>query len=120
MRQQDYANGAAGFYKDERRSSRWHQRMWDMSYENKLFWPGIAVPAKDLIHDDGTWSEEVLPLRRGWQYWETIAVEAGISEPFLTHLGLYARVGVDPSELLDFVLGLFTIDLQRDDLSSTD
>lgn len=114
--QQDYVNGCMNFYKDIRRSRAWHEHMRDMAYVKKLFWAGTVVPAKDLIHDDPEWRWEVFPLRRGWQYWETIAVEAGISEPFLTHAGLYARVGLDPSEILDFVLGFLTIDLKRDDL----
>jgi hypothetical protein len=119
-RWQDYESGASGFYKDESRSAQWHERMRDLSYVKKIFWPGTAVPAKDLIHDDATWTGEVLPMRRGWQYWETIAVEAGISEPFLTHLGFYVRVGVDPSEVLDFLLGIFTLDLRHDDVTSSD
>ena len=56
-------------------------------------------------------------MPRGWQYWENIAVEIGISEPFLTHLGFDLRIGVDPSEISDFILGIFTIDYNHDDLT---
>jgi outer membrane protein OmpA-like peptidoglycan-associated protein len=113
---QDYENGWCGFYKDINRSRAWHERMRENSYTKKIFHEGTIVIAKDLLHDNQDWHWEVFPLRRGWQYWETISVELGICEPFLTHLGVYARAGVDPSEILDFVLGFLTIDLKRDDL----
>ena len=115
-RTQDYDNGATGYYKDEDASSAWHERMRDMSYTKFLFHPGTEVSAKNLLHDDA-WTWEALPLRRGWQYWETIAVEAGLSDPFLTHMGFYLRIGVDPSEILDFLLGIVTVDLKRDDMT---
>ena len=112
----DYENGWTNYFKDESRSGAWHARMHEMSYEKWLFWSGTAVPAKDLLHEDEEWTWEVMPLRRGWQYWESIAAEVGISDPFLTHLGLYVRLGVDPSEILDFLLGFLTVDLKRDDI----
>jgi hypothetical protein len=117
---EDYADGCTGFYKDRTRSRSWQERMESNAFIKKLFWAGTIVPAKDLIHEDAEWRWEVFPLRRGWHYWETIAVEAGLSDPFLTHAGLYARVGLDPSEFLDFVLGIFTVDLKKDDLHQDD
>lgn len=56
-------------------------------------------------------------LHRGWQYFEYTGVQAAISDPFLTHAGIMLRVGLDPSEVFDFVLGLFTIDLWHDDMT---
>ncbi len=41
-------------------------------------------------------------------YFTAIEVEAG--------LGLTVRLGVNPGELVDLVLGLFTIDIYRDDI----
>lgn len=92
------------------------ERMMEMAYTKRLFWEGTVVPAKVTLHEDQDWTWEVLPLLRGWQYWETIGVQAGISDPFITHSGLYLHVGVDPSEVVDFLLGLFTIDLKGDDI----
>ncbi|MEF8788306.1 MAG: hypothetical protein V5A84_04485, partial [Planctomycetota bacterium] len=53
-------------------------------------------------------------MEKGWQDWETFSLEVGIPEPFITHMGFYARAGVDPSQVFDFALSLFTIDLYGD------
>ena len=53
-------------------------------------------------------------LYLGWQDWETFSVELGISEPFFFHTGIYLRAGFDPSQIFDFFVGLFCIDLYTD------
>lgn len=75
-------------------------------------------PAKDLTYDH--WMEDMqygfFLRHRGWQYWEYIGGEFAICEPFLTHLGVTLRLGFDPSEISDFVLGWFGVDFNHDDL----
>jgi len=77
------------------------------------------APAKDLTYDH--WIQDmqygVFLRHRGWQYWEYCGAEAAICEPFLTHLGVYARAGFDVSEFSDFLLGWFCIDFKHDDLT---
>jgi hypothetical protein len=41
-----------------------------------------------------------------------------LCEPFLTHLGVSLRLGFDPSEISDFVLGIFYVDFKGDDLTA--
>ena len=83
----------------------WRQHM------RSLTDPVFSRPAKELIF------ESPLPepfLQRGWQDWEVISLEVAIPEPFLLHSGLNVRAGVDPSQIFDFVLGIFCIDLYDD------
>jgi len=74
--------------------------------------PLFDASAKELIfrerYNEQRWME------KGWQDWETFSLEVAIPEPFLTHMGFYARVGVDPSQVFDAALSLFTIDLYGD------
>lgn len=70
-------------------------------------------PAKDLTYG----SEPASLFPRGYQYWENFGVEVGIPELVITHTGINLRAGIDPSEVMDFVLGIFTIDLWKDDLT---
>lgn len=92
----------------------WCQRMESLD----MRWKGH--PAKQLHYE--FWSqhqtEGIGLLHRGYQYWEYIGAEVGICEPFLTHMGLLVRLGFDPSELSDFVLGIFTIDFKHDDMTA--
>lgn len=106
---QDYSVGYENYFKRE--TALWTRRM------NSHAMRKYNAPAKEL--DYGFYNEEHYgyPLfHRGWQYWENIGLEIGISEPFLTHLGLHLRLGFDPSEISDFVLGFVLIDYKRDDL----
>lgn len=80
--------------------------------------------AKTLIYEPkasdevtlANWTERPsLPyFHNGWQNWEIFSLEAAIPEPFLLHSGLYVRLGVDPSEVFDFALGLICLDLYSD------
>ena len=73
--------------------------------------PVSARPAKELIFD----SDLGQPfLYRGWQDWETISVEIAVPEPFILHSGFNVRAGFDPSQVLDLLLGVFTIDMYDD------
>lgn len=108
---QDYANGSENYFK--KMETLWADRMSspDMTFNGR--------PAKELHHEAMLSKKEGAPiLHRGWQYWENFNVEASISEPFLTHFGFNLRVGFDPSEISDFVLGWFTVDYKHDDLTS--
>ena len=67
--------------------------------------------AKKLIYRS-TYAQ--LFLHRGWQDWEMFSVEVAIPEPFILHSGLNLRLGFDPSQVFDLVLGIFTIDLYDD------
>jgi peptidoglycan-associated lipoprotein len=75
-------------------------------------------PAKRLHYEHWTPYpfEGVGLLHQGWQYWGYTGANVAICEPFLTHLGLMVRVGLDPSEMSDFVLGWFLIDFKSDDM----
>jgi len=73
--------------------------------------PVFHRPAKELIFD----SPLAEPfLYKGWQDWETFSVEIAIPEPFILHSGFNVRVGVDPSQIFDFALGILCIDLYDD------
>jgi len=80
--------------------------------------PVFGAPAKTLIYEpteDPVTELRGLPyLSRGWQDWECISLEVAIPEPFILHSGFYVRAGVDPSQVFDFVLGLFCVDLYGD------
>ncbi len=94
------------YYKDSVDSAAWIDRMsTDLEWWN--------MPAKDLVHDDTEITYKVLP--RGWQSFEYVGVEAAICDPFLTHLGIALRPGIDISEAMDFLLGWFWIDFRQDD-----
>lgn len=77
-------------------------------------------PAKELEYEYWAYSRhEGMPImHRGWQYWENFNIEACIAEPFLTHMGFNVRLGFDPSEIFDFLLGWTTLDFKRDDLTA--
>lgn len=112
---QDYENGCENYYKKE--DALWTARM---NSPKMRFW---EKPAKELEYK--FWANpyhESYPIwqpvmHRGWQYWENINVEASISEPFITHFGLNLKLGFDPSEIFDFLLGFATVDFKRDDLT---
>ena len=75
----------------------------------------IGDPAKKPNHKDKYFRRAFLGVPRGWQTWEYIGGEVAICEPFLTHMGITVRAGVDLSEVFDFVLGIFCIDFKHDD-----
>jgi OOP family OmpA-OmpF porin len=108
---QAYEDGVYNNFKDA--DFPWVQRMseWGMRYKGH--------PAKRLNYDywsNGfTYGQFMKP--RGWQYWAYSGVEAAICDPFITHFGVTLRLGLDISELSDFVLGWFTVDYKRDDLT---
>jgi hypothetical protein len=73
--------------------------------------PIFRRPAKELIFDK---SRPLRFLHRGWQDWEVISLEVAIPEPFILHSGFNFRVGIDPSQIFDFVMGLVCIDIYDD------
>ncbi len=74
--------------------------------------PVFGRPAKELIFEK---KYGALPfLHRGWQDWEVFSLEIAIPEPFILHSGFNVRAGVDPSQMFDFVLGVFCLDLYDD------
>ena len=94
------------YYKDPVRSDLWATRMAEdeaLSY----------MPAKDLIHDDERFTFKLLP--RGWHTFEYTGLEVGVCDPFITHLGITLRAGLDVSEVMDFLLGWFWVDFRNDD-----
>ncbi|MBN1444133.1 MAG: hypothetical protein JXA90_15590 [Planctomycetes bacterium] len=84
----------------------WRQHM------EQLTDPVYHVGAKKLIYRD--YSTEQGPLHRGWQDWEIFSVEVALVEPFFLHSGVNLRVGFDLSEVFDFALSLFGLDLYGD------
>ena len=75
----------------------------------------IGDPAKKPLHRDKTFHKGFLGAPRGWQTWEYVGGEVAVCEPFLTHMGVTARAGVDLSEVADFALGFLFIDFKQDD-----
>lgn len=107
---QRYAEGSENYFK--KLETMWADRL---SSPEMRFWDR---PAKELHHEALLSQQEGCPiLHRGWQYWENFGAEVSISEPFLTHFGFNFRVGFDPSEISDFVLGFLTVDYKHDDLT---
>ena len=120
------------YYKNPMRSQAWARRMetelrssaltlvnrW-VSGTDMFSWLDITEvigdPAKKPMHKDRMFHKAVLGVPRGWQTWEYIGAEVAVCEPFLTHVGVTARAGVDVSEVFDFVLGFVFIDFKQDD-----
>lgn len=108
---QHYSEGSENYFK--KLETLWSDRMNSprMSWGDK--------PAKQLNYEYwGISTRDGAPImHRGYQYWENIGAEICISEPFLTHFGFNLRLGFDPSEISDWVLGWFCVDYKRDDLT---
>ena len=110
---QNYEMGAENYFKKS--GTAWSDRMRSPA----MRWND--VPAKDVGYEEASIGlREGSPLfPRGWHYWENFNVEIGIPDPFLTHAGINLRVGFDPSEIFDLVLGVFCIDvLKNDDMTA--
>lgn len=108
---QDYEKGVDNYFKD-------HDALWSKRLNsNKYRWN--EKPAKELNYDywAGRMNTGFPIMHRGWQYWEGMSAEVGICEPFVTHLGFMLRLGVNPCEVSDFLLGFFGIDFNGDDLT---
>ena len=108
---QKYAEGSENYYKKP--NTLWADRM---NSAEMRWW---RFPAKQLDYEAFSISRRngSPVFHRGWQYWENINLEIGIPEPFITHFGLNLKIGFDPSEIFDCVLGLVCIDFKRDDLN---
>lgn len=97
---------------------RWQQRMDLKEYHPLLVgWErerGLEgpVPAKRMRFDDIVVSH----YPRGWQDWGYVGVDVAISEPFVLHAGIRVKAGIDLSQILDFLIGIFGADLYEDDL----
>lgn len=111
MIDQDYGEGSENYFKKS--DTLWNDRMGSKA----MRWGNAS--AKELNYEN--WSiarRQGSPImHRGWQYWENINVEIGIPEPFITHFGLNLRLGFDPSEIFDWILGFTTFDFKKDDLN---
>ena len=109
---QDYENACyKNVFKDQ--DFPWCHRMESIEIRK------YGRPAKQVHYEHwanykvrGTWL-----LHRGWQYWEYFGAGIGIGDPFLTHMGVMARFGVDLSEVSDFALGWLFIDFKHDDMT---
>ncbi|MCE5228588.1 OmpA family protein [bacterium] len=107
---QIYEKGYTNYFKEA--DTRWAARM-----NSRPKWMG--APPKDYVYD--TWESDLqydkLMLHQGWQHILNSNVEVAVCEPFVSKVGLMARVGFDVSEVGDFVLGWFGIDMYGDDLN---
>jgi hypothetical protein len=92
--------------------------VWQERMENDMAWDG--VPAKNFFYNDQEWQLGAVSGLRGWQQWATGAVEIAVCEPFILNAGGTVRLGIDFSEIFDFVLGFASIDYKRDDLRPGD
>jgi hypothetical protein len=92
--------------------------VWQERMENELAWDG--VPAKNFIYNDQEWQFAAVSNLRGWQQWATVAGEIALCEPFVLNAGAKLRLGIDFSEIFDFVLGFACIDYKRDDVRPGD
>jgi hypothetical protein len=93
-----------GFHDSRSRPSAW-----------KKFQTGVDdIPAKRMrFHDAELWA-----FPRGWQDWGYIGFDVALSEPFLLHMGGRVRAGFDISQIADFFLGVFAIDIYHDDATA--
>ena len=124
------------FYKDPVRSKKWRKRMEEElgaytpvadELEATEEQPGEkdaraprgllaeTIPAKVLLHKDVGFRTRWFGRPRGWQHWGAIGGEVAVSEPFLLHHGVMLKAKVDPSEILDFLLGFVGYDFKQDD-----
>jgi hypothetical protein len=120
---------SANYYKRAEESAAWRERMEDdlRGYPVVAEWISDLTegqlgstelegePAKRLVHRDTEFHRSMFGKPRGWQRWEYIGFELAVPEPFLLHHGLTLRAGIDPSEILDFLLGLVCYDFLQDD-----
>jgi peptidoglycan-associated lipoprotein len=108
---QDYKSGSENYFKKE--DALWTRRM---NSKEMRWW---HKPAKELEYN--FWANPMhkgVPImHRGYQHWENFNIELSLSEPFVTHQGLNLKLGFDLSEVFDFLLGFFTLDFKRDDLT---
>lgn len=108
---------AVSFYKDPKESRAWMSRMDYAEAFN-------GDPAHVVVHTDASstsWNHHP----RGWHNFAytglEIALPLGIPyTPLDTHLGVDCRVGIDTSQIADFVLGLVGLDFWHDDLRAED
>ncbi|MFW6303535.1 MAG: hypothetical protein ACOC2L_02845 [Candidatus Sumerlaeota bacterium] len=111
---QDYDHGYENYFKKE--YADWMRRM----NTERMRWR--ETPAKQLEYS--YWADRLYIgapiMHRGWQYWENFNIEAAICEPFITHFGITLRLGFDPSEISDWLLGFATIDFKNDDLTTNE
>jgi hypothetical protein len=92
--------------------------VWQERMEEDMAWDG--VPAKNFFYSDQEWQFAAVSNLRGWQQWATGAVEIALCEPFVLNSGVTLRLGIDFSEIFDFVLGCFCIDYKHDDVRAGD
>ncbi|MBN1477199.1 hypothetical protein JXA47_10635 [Candidatus Sumerlaeota bacterium] len=93
----------------------WLDRTSQNGYTRWLFPQGRFDPRKRLIFMDDDFQEGWVPLLRGWNHLWTAQLQAAAGFP-LTHISFYVRAGFDVSEVMDFILGLTTYDMYRDDV----
>lgn len=99
----------------------WEERMERKAIESPVFEGPLdarlkRVPAKRMRYVEA----ELGPFPRGWQDWGFIGLDAALSEPFLLHAGIRAKLGVDISQVVDFVVGVFYLDLYGDDATEAE
>ena len=108
---QDYSVDTKNYFKTP--NTRWAN--WMKSVNQSL----CHTPAKDLIYS--RWAKDMpygcFLRHRGYQYWEYMGTEAAICDPFFSHFGLYLRLGIDISEVSDFMLGWCGVDFKHDDMN---
>jgi len=113
----DEKNTCAGMYKSGK-MTKWERRMEERTYTE-------LIPTGNMVSGTGSKGHPGKRMRfedailysypRGWQDWGFVGADVAVSEPFLLHIGLKFRAGVDLSQIMDFTLGLFTIDFYGDD-----
>lgn len=96
-------------------TAEWLQRVSTRGYTRWFFPAGRFDPRKRLLYQDEEMQGDWVPLHRGWNHLWTVQAEAAAGIP-LTHISFYMRVGFDVSEVMDFVLGIFTYDMYGDDV----
>lgn len=110
----------AGFFKSER-ASLWQQRMDSLLYlpilqEFELMERGKSYPGKRLQFH----GEKLVRYPRGWQDWGYVGLDVALCEPFVLHAGIRAKVGLDLSQMMDFVVGILGADLYSDDATEAE
>lgn len=113
------SGGGVSFYKDAKLSRGWASRMDTKESFNED--SAHVVIHKDPDRYSTSWNNHP----RGWHNFAYTGLEVALPlgipyTPLDTHLGATARLGVDTSQIADFVLGIFGFDFWHDDLRASD
>lgn len=110
--------GVRNFYKDAEASANWLARM-----DSHEAFKGES--AHIVVHGGSAKASPWSDHPRGWHNYAYTGVEVAVPlglpyTPLDSHLGITMRLGIDTSQVFDFLLGFVGLDFWHDDLRATD